>query len=389
MPQQQTKKNSGRFRAALATIGLLILTKLKWVIGLLKFTKFASMFISLAISLGTYAVFFGWKFAAVLLYLMFVHEMGHLVAAKQKGIATSPAIFIPFLGAAIAMKERPKNAADEAYLAYGGPLAGLLSFLPAVPLYAWTHDSVWGLMIYLGALLNLFNLLPVSPLDGGRIVGVLSTKIWFLGLLAVAALLFWQPSAILILILLFGFFTWWNRARENFQAEQIRYMQQRHRNYLGELRQMLEELFFMRIDEGGMPDPVLNSDVRFFHLRQVRMKIGELKEELKERSGFLIPFLQDEKKLKRKRLEIDLEYERKKEAFLDGMSTEYDDLKAKIAEAEAAIPRMEKELERMKTYYQAPASTKWKVLVLYLALAAVLSFFFFYGERIASAVLMM
>jgi Zn-dependent protease len=387
MPQQQSAKKSGKWRAGLATLGLIVLTKIKWLIGLLKFTKFASMFLSLAVSLGAYAIFFGWKFAAVLLYLMFVHEMGHLVAARQKGIKTSPAIFIPFLGAAIAMKEKPKNAADEAYLAYGGPLAGLISFLPAVPLYAWTHDSVWGLMILLGALLNLFNLLPVSPLDGGLSVSVLSTKIWFFGLLAVVALLFWQTSPILILILLFGFFSWWNRAREGFQGEQLRYRKKRHEEYIRELRVMMDDLFFMRIDEEGAPDPVLNSDVRFFWLRRVKGKADELKEKLNEQSSFAIPFLQDEKKLKRKRLEIDLEYERKKENFLDGISTDYDGLKRKITEAEALVGEMDKELDRLKTYYQAPASTKWKVLVLYLALAAVLSFFYFYGQNIASSVL--
>src|SRR5699024_4522871 len=130
-----------------------------------------------------YAAFFGWQLAVVLVYLLLVHESGHLVAARQKGIKTSPAYFIPFVGAVISMKERPKDAATEAYLAYGGPLAGLISFLPAVLLYSWTGAPVWLLVIFLGAFLNLLNMLPVSPLDGGRIVTVLSTKIWFLGLL--------------------------------------------------------------------------------------------------------------------------------------------------------------------------------------------------------------
>ncbi|MCK9911988.1 hypothetical protein MXD81_22730, partial [Microbacteriaceae bacterium K1510] len=84
-------------------------------------------------------------------YLIFVHEMGHLVAAKQKGIRTSPAVFIPFVGALISMKEQPRDAATEAYLAYGGPLAGLISFLPAIPLYVWTGEPFWAMVVSLGA----------------------------------------------------------------------------------------------------------------------------------------------------------------------------------------------------------------------------------------------
>lgn len=126
MAKDQAKKG------ILVTIGLLILTKLKWALALFKFTKFGGTIISLVISLGGYALVFGWKFAVAIIYLIFVHEMGHLVAARQKGIPTSPAIFVPFLGAAIAMKERPKDAATEAYLAYGGPLAGLISIIPAL-----------------------------------------------------------------------------------------------------------------------------------------------------------------------------------------------------------------------------------------------------------------
>lgn len=197
---QQTKKKSKGFTGTLAAIGLFIVAKFKMVIALLKFSKFGGMFLTMIISVGAYAVFFGWKFAIAIIYLMFIHEMGHLVAARQKGLKTSPAIFIPFLGAAIAMKEQPKDAATEAYLAYGGPLAGLISFLPAVLLYSWTGAPVWAMVIYFGAFLNLLNLLPVSPLDGGRIVTVLSTKLWLLGLLIILPLIFYMGSPILILI---------------------------------------------------------------------------------------------------------------------------------------------------------------------------------------------
>ncbi|HET7577746.1 MAG TPA: site-2 protease family protein [Bacillales bacterium] len=383
MPEQAERKPR-KWSAALATIGLAILAKLKWVIGLLKLTKFGGMFLSLIFSLAGYAVFYGWTFAAVLVYLILIHESGHLVAARQKGIKTSPALFIPFIGAVISMKERPKDAATEAYLAYGGPLAGLISFLPAIPLYYWTHASVWGLMIFLGALLNLFNLLPVSPLDGGRIVTVLSTKIWFFGLLAVAALMFWSPSPIMILILVIGFFTWWSRSRESFKADVLRYRKQRQKAFIEELGTYLDELFFMRMDEDGQPEPVLISEMRLFRQRQIRNQAAALKEKIEQEPSFTIPFLQDEKKLHKKQLEIDLYYTVEAERFLDGTSTQYDAMKQKIHKAEQEIGQMDKELERLRTYYKAPASTKWKVFVLYIGLAAVLSFFYFYGQNLAA-----
>ena len=100
-------------RSTLTAIGVFLIAKFKWVIALLKWSKFGGTLISMAASLSAYALFFGWKFALALVYLIFVHEMGHLVAARRKGIATSPAMFIPFVGAMISMKERPRDAATE------------------------------------------------------------------------------------------------------------------------------------------------------------------------------------------------------------------------------------------------------------------------------------
>lgn len=187
--------------------GLFLLTKMKWVLVLLKVLKLQTLF-SMVIFLGTYAIFYGWKFAFALLYLLFVHEMGHLFAAKKLKLPTTPAIFIPFLGAAIGMKERPKNAKDEAFLAYMGPVFGLLAFLPAIPLYFLTDAPFWALVIVLGAIINLFNLIPMSPLDGGRIVAGISTKLWALGLVLLLGYALWTMSILAFFILIIGIFNW-------------------------------------------------------------------------------------------------------------------------------------------------------------------------------------
>lgn len=384
---QQTTRNSKGLGGTLAAIGLFLLAKGKWVLGLLKFTKFGGMFISMIVSIGAYAVFFGWPFALVLIYLLFVHESGHLVAARQKGIKTSPAVFIPFIGALISMKEQPKDAATEAYLAYGGPLAGMISFLPAIPLYAWTQAPIWLLMIYLGAFLNLLNLLPVSPLDGGRIVTVLSTKIWLIGLLAIIPMFFYIQSPILILIFIIGCFTWWSRARETYKADVLRYRMEREKTYAQELQGYEDELFDRRVDDEGQIESVVISEMRLFRLRTCRNRYQEIKEKLAAKSSFYFPFLQDKQKLEKEQLNIDLEFEDRKIHLLEADNLPYEQLQQKIAKSQNESRQMEDELEKMRTYYQADTPTKWKVLGLYVALAAVLAFFYIEAKQGIDAVI--
>ncbi|QRG68393.1 site-2 protease family protein [Brevibacillus choshinensis] len=364
-------------RSVLLAIGAFLLTNLKWLLGILKFSKFGTTLLSMIISLWAYAVFYGWKFAVALVYLIFVHEMGHVIAAKRKGIATSPAVFIPFAGAFISMKDTPRDASTEAYLAYGGPLAGMIAFLPALPLYWWTHDPYWALVIYLGALLNLFNLMPISPLDGGRIVSVLSTKIWFIGLVGLGVMLFANPGPLMVFIFIIGLITWWSRLREGYLHQVLHYEREHLNGFLNEIEQWphLESSWNKRVE--------LGQEIDFL----------EKKEPPK---GFLIPFLQDEKRFKRDQLRLDKVYlyrkwelfkqwEREPVMFIDGDPFQPAP-SAALQEAEhKAVQRLgevDEQMHRLTTYYTAPASTKWKVLIAYLALAAVLSGFFVYGQHL-------
>lgn len=200
----KNKKSWGVFIAAT----LLVLSKFKYVLVILKVLKLQTL-ISMAIYLWTYALLYGWKFAAAFVYLIFVHEMGHTYAARKLKLPVSPAIFIPFVGAAIAMKEMPKSARDEAYLAYMGPVFGLLAFLPAIPLYFYSEEPFWALVIFLGGLLNLFNLIPITPLDGGRIVSGISTKLWAVGLLILLGYSFYTFSILAFIITIIGTMTWY------------------------------------------------------------------------------------------------------------------------------------------------------------------------------------
>lgn len=166
----------------------------------LKLGKVAVTVGSMLLSLAVYAGIWGWPFAAGFILLLFAHEMGHVFAARVRGLDVSAPAFIPFVGAFITMKQAPDDAETEAYVAYGGPFIGTLACF-AVYFWARGNDSELGLAIsYSGFLLNLFNLLPVSPLDGGRITAVLGPRIWLLGAPAMLAVMLYQPSPMLVVI---------------------------------------------------------------------------------------------------------------------------------------------------------------------------------------------
>ncbi len=156
----------------------------------------------MVLSLLIYGWVFGWPFAVGFILLLFVHEMGHYLAARHLGIPVSLPVFLPFLGAVINLRGRPEDVYREAQMAYGGPLAGILaSFL--VYLGGWVEGSQFLLLLaQVGFMLNLFNLVPVYPLDGGRIAGAISVWFWFVGIPLATYLLWIWRSPILIIVLL-------------------------------------------------------------------------------------------------------------------------------------------------------------------------------------------
>src|SRR5438128_5182706 len=190
----------GIFRKIWAPIAAVGAFLAKFGAVLLKFKFLFSMFVSAAV----YVWLGGWWFGIGLVVLLFVHEMGHVFEAKHQGLPVSVPIFIPFMGALIAMKQMPRNAWREARLAIAGPILGSLG---ALALYiagvAYNSPHLKGLA-FLGFLINLFNLLPVIPLDGGRFSAALHPAIWLLGFLALVALVIYRPNPLLIIILLFA-----------------------------------------------------------------------------------------------------------------------------------------------------------------------------------------
>jgi Zn-dependent protease len=183
-----------------------LLGKGKLIVGLLKVTKL-STFLTMLVSVWAYALFWGFPFALGFVLLIFVHELGHALVMRQLGVHAGAPVFIPFVGAVIAMRSMPRNAWVEALVGIGGPVLGGVGALACL-VVAWATGSLfWYALASTGFLINLFNLIPVSPLDGGRIVGVISRWLWVAGyaLGIVVFLLTWSPILMLILVLgLFG-----------------------------------------------------------------------------------------------------------------------------------------------------------------------------------------
>jgi Zn-dependent protease len=155
---------------------------------------------TMLVSIAVYASIWGWPYAVGFVLLIFAHEMGHFVAARQRGLNVGAPTFIPFVGAWIQLKETPMSVETEAYVAFAGPFVGTLAAF-AVYFYGRAHDSGLCLALaYAGFFLNLFNLLPISPLDGGRITAVLTPRIWLVGVPLMLGLLLYQPSPMLVLL---------------------------------------------------------------------------------------------------------------------------------------------------------------------------------------------
>ena len=157
---------------------------------------------SMLVTIGLYTLALGWKFAVGFVLLIFVHECGHLIAARRFGLRASAPVFIPFMGAFILLKDAPRNAWMEAWVGIGGPLLGTLGGVACYGLFLATGQGLFAALAWMAFFLNLFNLAPVGFLDGGRIVTAISPWLWLIGFAVMVGMLFVAPNLIVVLILL-------------------------------------------------------------------------------------------------------------------------------------------------------------------------------------------
>src|SRR5215211_6305784 len=190
-----------RWVAPLAAVGL-VLAKFKGLALLLLKVKFLGTALTMLVSIGAYALLFPVWFAVGIVVLIWVHEMGHVLQLRREGIPASAPMFIPLLGAFVAMKQMPKDALAEARVGLAGPVLGTLGGLA-------TLEPVFLGLAYFNSIINLFNLAPLLPLDGGRAVGAMSLAFQVAGLVAMVALFFVAP--IMAILALLGLPELWNR----------------------------------------------------------------------------------------------------------------------------------------------------------------------------------
>ncbi len=164
------------------------------------------------ISVAAYSLFWGWEFAAGFVVLLFIHEMGHVIALRREGIKSSAPMFVPFMGALITSKSLGDNALAEARVGLAGPILGSLAAAAVAVAGELLHSDMLIALAYVGFLINLFNLLPIVPLDGGRAMAAMAPWMWFVGFGALLVLLFSLPSnPVLLIIVLFGGFELYRR----------------------------------------------------------------------------------------------------------------------------------------------------------------------------------
>ncbi|HWI99042.1 MAG TPA: site-2 protease family protein [Burkholderiales bacterium] len=188
-----------------------------------KFGKFLLSGGSMVLSVFAYALVYGWRYAAGFVGLIFVHEMGHFLAARKRELDVGLPTFIPFVGAWIELKEQPMDAETEAFVGIAGPMLGsAAAFACYILAREWGNNLLMALA-YAGFVLNLFNLIPLSPLDGGRIVSVVSPRLWFFGVPILVALFFWIPSPMLVLVAVLALPQLWKAFQERSIAESTYY----------------------------------------------------------------------------------------------------------------------------------------------------------------------
>ena len=175
------------------------------LLATLKWGKIATTGGTMLLSLAIYAMIWGWPYAAGVVVLLFVHEMGHFIAARQCGLNVGAPTFIPFLGAWIELKDQPLDVRTEAYIAFAGPLVGTVGAVAFYLWGRWTDNALLLAIAYAGLFLNLFNLIPISPFDGGRITAILSPRVWLLGAPLMLALMLYRPSPILFIVAILAF----------------------------------------------------------------------------------------------------------------------------------------------------------------------------------------
>jgi Zn-dependent protease len=203
-PVQRPQHPLRRLLAPFAGAALLVWKLLGPLLLAVKNVKLLATSVTFLISLAAYTSIWGWRFALGFMVLLFVHEMGHVIQLRREGVPASAPMFVPFLGAFVGMKSMPQNAWAEAKVGLAGPVLGTVGALACLGAALATDSDLLRAVAYTGFFLNLVNLIPVLPLDGGRAAAAFHPAFWFVGVFVVALLFFWHHNPLVLIIALLG-----------------------------------------------------------------------------------------------------------------------------------------------------------------------------------------
>jgi Zn-dependent protease len=231
-PASRLRGRIGSAIAAVAAIVAKFFAAIKGAVLLLPKVKLLTTGGTALVSVAAYSLFFGWTFAVGFVVLMFVHEMGHVLQLRREGLKASAPMFVPFLGAVVMAKSLGENALAEARVGLAGPVLGTLGAGVCLAIGEATNSDLLRALAYIGFFLNLINLIPVVPFDGGRAMAAMAPALWFVGLAALAALLVISRNPFLMIFLLFGGMETWRRwkQRKTRSLEQAAYYRVSPRN---------------------------------------------------------------------------------------------------------------------------------------------------------------
>ena len=204
---------------------LAFLAKLKAILLFLPKVKLLVTAGTMAVSVIAYGSIWGWAFGAGFVALILVHELGHVIQLRREGIPASAPIFIPFLGAVIGSRSLGDNALAEARVGLAGPVLGSIGAAACILIWRATGNDLWRALAYTGFLINLFNLIPVVPLDGGRAMAAMAPWMWFVGFAVLVVVAVLVPNPVIVLVIIIGAYETYRRwqRRRNGGSQQLAY----------------------------------------------------------------------------------------------------------------------------------------------------------------------
>jgi Zn-dependent protease len=204
------KRTFGPILAAIAAFG----AKAKTILLLLPKLKLLTTSGTMLVSIAAYATIWGFQFAVGFVILLLVHELGHVIQLRREGIKASAPMFIPFLGALITSKSLGDNATAEARVGLAGPVLGTIGAAACVVVWHATGNDLFRALAFTGFFLNLFNLLPVVPLDGGRAMAAMTPWMWIAGFVGMLVFAYLFPNPVILIIVVFAGLETYHRLKQ-------------------------------------------------------------------------------------------------------------------------------------------------------------------------------